>query len=115
MNYIDKTYARPDEVDIAGYFTAERLSGDPEVYTEFKDGVLTYYYDNRRSKRTGITEPYNPDDDVAAIRFREYREQITKAVIHESMKDAHLTSTYRMFFGGLEEYYGEQRSYPCRL
>ena len=112
VNKIDKTYARPDEVGVPGYFTAEKISGDPEVYTEYKDGVLTYYYDNKRTTRKGITEPYNPTDDPGAIRFREYHDQIAKAKIDASMQDAHLISTFRMFFGGLAEYYGEERSYP---
>ncbi len=100
-NNIDKSYARPDEAGAPGYFTPEKTLGDPEVYTAYKDGVLTYYFDNRRSKRSGITEPYDPVKNVATVRFREYHDQITKVKIDASMQDAGLTSTCRMFFGGL--------------
>ncbi len=98
-NVKDKTYARPDGgTSKPGYFTKE------EVYTEFDaaTGTLTYYYDANRETRTGITELYTPKDHDA-MRFKDYYKKVTKAVIDPSMKDAPLTSTYSMFFGGISQ------------
>ena len=76
---------------------------DPEVYTEFvaETGTLTYYYDNKREKRTGVTELYDPVGNPDAVRFTGYYNKIQKAVIDPSMKDAPLTSTVGMFYGGM--------------
>ena len=47
--HVDAEYARPDGVDGKdGYFTTVTL----EVYTFYKNGVLTYYYDDQRNVRT---------------------------------------------------------------
>ena len=74
------------------------------VYTEFDEatGTLTYYYDANRETRTGITELYTPEDHDA-VRFKGYYKKVTKAVIDPSMKNAHLTSTYSMFDGGVSQ------------
>ena len=74
------------------------------VYTEFDEatGTLTYYYDANRETRTGITELYTPEDHDA-LRFKDYYKKVTKAVIDPSMKNAHLTSTYSMFYGGVSQ------------
>ncbi len=71
-------------------------------YTEFDEatGTLTYYYDDKKASRTGITELYTPEDHDA-VRFTGYYKKVLKAVIDPSMKNAHLTSTYSMFFGGV--------------
>ena len=73
-----------------------------QVYTEFVEatGTLTYYYDTKMSSRSGITEVYDPPlyNQVIAP-FTNYNEKVNKAVIDLSMKDAPLTSTYRMFWG----------------
>ena len=76
---------------------------DDEVYTEFDEstGTLTYYYDDKRSERTGMTELYDPVNDPDAVRFVEYSNKVLKAVIDPSMKSAPLTSMYSMFFGGM--------------
>ena len=83
-----------------------QIEGDEilEVYTEFDEatGTLTYYYDANRETRTGITELYTPEDHDA-LRFTGYYKKVTKAVIDPSMKDAPLTSTYSMFFGGVSQ------------
>ena len=74
-----------------------------EVYTEFDEstGTLTYYYDGRRSTRTGKTEAYIPiGGNYDETRFNDYNEKVTKAVIDPSMKKAPLTSTRNMFYGG---------------
>ena len=72
------------------------------VYTEFDEstGTLTYYYDDKRSERTGVTELYDPENNPDAVRFADYYYYVTKAVIDPSMKDAPLISMRKMFYGG---------------
>ena len=74
-----------------------------EVYTEFVEetGTLTYYYDMNRLERTGVTEHYDPINDVNlnVFHFNSYATKVKKAVIDPSMKDASLTSMEMMFFG----------------
>ncbi len=96
----DKTYARSDGgTDTPGYFTAT-----PHVYTEFDEetGTLTYYYDDQRVMRSGVTEMYDPVNDPYAVRFTSYYDQVKQAVITPSMKDAGLTSMKGMFYGGID-------------
>ena len=96
----DETYARPDGgTSKPGYFTSS--SDKPEVYTHFEPetGVLMYYYDNLRTKRGGTNELYDPD----ANRFKACYNLVTKAVVHSSMKQAPLTSTAGMFWGGTDQ------------
>ena len=98
---IDARYARPDGgTNKPGYFTWNGA----EVYTEFVEatGTLTYYYDDKKASRTGVTEVYDPEDHDA-VRFKGYYKKVTKAVIDPSMKKAHLTSTYSMFHGGISQ------------
>ncbi len=103
-NFTDKTYARPDGGTSApGYFTEKgKIYG--EVYTEFDEstGTLTYYFDTKRDSRSGITEVYDPVNNLTAARFNGYYDKIVKAVIDPSMKDAQLTSMQAMFFGGFD-------------
>ncbi len=96
---IDATYAHPDQAGNPGYFTGT----EPEVYTEFdaSTGTLTYYYNDLRASRTGITEVYDPVNNPYAVRFKDYYDQVKKAVIDESMKDAGLTSMSSMFSDGI--------------
>ena len=96
---IDARYARPDGgTSQPGYFTKYGA----EVYTEFDEatGTLTYYYDDKRDERKGVTEVYNPIKTPDALRFNDYNHKIVKAVIDPSMKNAPLTSTNGMFYGG---------------
>lgn len=76
-----------------------------EVYTEFvaSTGTLTYYYDDQRASRSGETSPYDPVGSTQKNCFSNYSDKIYKAVIDPSMKDAPLTSTAWMFFGGYDE------------
>ena len=71
-------------------------------YTEFDEGTgtLTYYYDNKKSLRSGVTEVYDPVNNPDAVRFTGYYKKVLKAVIDPSMKDAPLTSMRNMFYGG---------------
>ena len=79
--------------------------GCPQVYTEFDEetGTLTYYYDNQRDLRSGVTESYDPfetyDDNV---RFAGYHEKVTTVVIDPSMKNAPLTSLRNLTYGGMD-------------
>ena len=82
--------------------TALYMEGDGLVTTVY-DGVqrtLTYYYDKELQQRPGITEIYDPVGNPDAVRFTGYYDKIVKAVIDPSMKEAPLTSTYGMFYGG---------------
>ena len=93
-SYKDKTYARPDlGTSQPGYFTKDW------VYTEFVEatGTVTYYYDDQMASRTGVTVVYDPVNNPGANRFEGYYAKMTKAVIDPSMKNAPLTSMYRMF------------------
>ena len=99
---IDARYARLDGgTSQPGYFTMKEAP-KPEVYTEFvaETGTLTYYYDDKRAERKGVTEVYNPIKTPDALRFNDYNHKIVKAVIDPSMKNAPLTSTNGMFYGG---------------
>ena len=69
-----------------------------EVYTVFEDGVLKYYYDSRKSSRTGIVEVYDPSS--TNNRFTDYYDQVETAIIDPSMYGANLTSFANMFYGG---------------
>ena len=98
---IDARYARPDGgTSKPGYFTWNGA----EVYTEFDEatGTLTYYYDDKKASRTGVTEVYDPEDHDA-MRFKDYYGKVLKTVIDPSMKNAHLTSMYKMFDGGVSQ------------
>ena len=80
---------------------AASTSWAQQLYTEFVEatGTLTYYYDTKMSSRSGITEVYDPPIGGSLIApFTNYNEKVLKAVIDPSMKDAPLTSTYRMFW-----------------
>ena len=74
-----------------------------EVYTEFVEstGTLTYYFDDKREKRAGVTEPYDPVGNPDVARFTGYFKKVVKAVVDPSMKDAPLTSMRSMFYGGM--------------
>ena len=101
----DKTYARPDGGSKApGYFTQIEAKPKMKLYTEFDEstGTLTYYYDDKRSERTGVTELYDPENNPDAVRFTGYYTNVLKAVIDPSMKNAPLTSFEDMFYGNMD-------------
>ncbi len=89
-------------VDFAPVSLVDEPEDSPEVYTEFDEatGTLTYYYDDKKASRTGVTEVYDPVNNPDAVRFTGYYKKVTKAVIDPSMKDANLTSMRSMFCGG---------------
>ena len=78
---------------------------DPsEVYTEFVEetGTMTYYYDDKRESRTGVTELYDPVNNPDAVRFAGYNKKVTKVAIDSSMRRANLTSFRNMSYGGFD-------------
>ena len=97
------------EIDITNYYEVSAVEtmltiadNNPEVYTEFVEetGTLTYYYDNKKSLRSGVTELYDPFFyDNGDNRFLVYSEKVLRAVIDPSMKNAPLTSMKAMFYG----------------
>ena len=100
-SYTDKSYARLDGGPSApGYFTNK--SKAKKVYTVFDEATqtLTYRYDNSYYLSNPNHELYDPMGSPYAIRFTEYHDQVKKAVIDPSMKDAPLTSMSKMFYGG---------------
>ena len=74
------------------------LGQTKEVYTVYdrSEMTLTYYYDNQRATRIGLTEVYDPE----VLRWNGYSTAVKKVVIDPSMKEAPLTSMRRLFFGG---------------
>lgn len=97
---LDKTYARPDGgTSSPGYFTSS--SDKPVVFTQYGSNTLTYYYGNMAAHSGYNKELYDPTSSEK--RFVSYSENIRKVVIDESMKDALLTSTVGMFWGGTDQ------------
>ena len=99
---VDKTYARTDGgTEAPGYFTKK----EPCVYTVYNEDsqTLTYYYDTYYDAGNPDHELYDPINNPDAVRFNSYYSIVTKAVIDPSMKDAPLTSTRMMFYGGYNE------------
>ena len=94
----DISYARSDGGTARpGYFTGE----GKKVYTAYKDGKLTFYYDDRYQLREDagyIIDDYKPEGDLK--RFVNYHTQVTAAYFDKSMQDAPLTSLRNMFYGG---------------
>ena len=89
-------YGRPDGGDSKpGFFTPAK-----EVYTEYKDHVLTYRYDNLRAARSGVTEKYTP----AVNRFEGYSADVHKIVVAPSMRDTAMISMRNLFSGGSVEF-----------
>ncbi|MBR4814195.1 MAG: BspA family leucine-rich repeat surface protein, partial [Paludibacteraceae bacterium] len=104
---IDATYARPDGgEEEPGYFTIKGgvYPIKRKVYTEFVEetGTMTYYYDELRDSRPGVTELYDPIKYPEAVRFASYYDKVTKVVIDPSMKQAPLTSFRNMSYGGMD-------------
>lgn len=81
--------------------TDEEMPPAPEVYTVYNDWrqVLTYYYDDQRESRSGVTELYDPN----AVRFADYHDKVRTVYIDQSMLDAPLTSMEKMFYGGFSK------------
>ena len=98
-DFVDATYARLDGgLKAPGYFTSK--SKAKKVYTVFDETAqtLTYRYDSKYD----LSNPYHELYDPAgyAVRFKDYHDQVKKAVIDPSMKSAPLKSMRNMFYGG---------------
>ncbi|MBO4720138.1 MAG: BspA family leucine-rich repeat surface protein [Prevotella sp.] len=97
-SHTDLAYAHPDEgTRNPGYFTLPT----PKVYTVYDASTqtLTYYYDNNYDVGNPYHEFYDPVNNPKAVRFNDYAEDVKKAVIDPSMKNAPLTSMENMFYG----------------
>ena len=67
-----------------------------EAYAEYNNGILTFYYDNARSSKSGTTYDLNTGSNEPGW-YTDHRNDIAKAVFHSSFKDARPTSTYKWF------------------
>ena len=74
---------------------AASTSWAQQLYTTFKYGTLNYYYDDQMDSRSGEKEVYDQSKGLSIS----YKSDVLEANITPSMKDAPLTSTYRMFYG----------------
>ena len=70
---------------------------DPEAYTVYENGTLTFYYDKLRSERQGQTYDLNEGDNVPG--WSAQCEGITRAVFDNSFIYARPTTTYAWFKG----------------
>lgn len=92
---VDKTYARLDGgASAPGYFSKKK-----DVYTVYDatTHTLTYYYDENFKQGNQYYELYDPINNPWAQRFEVYHNDVTNAVIDESMANAKFTSLYNMF------------------
>ena len=89
--YVGATYARIDNGPIApGYFSSKSFSG-LMAYAEYDDrrGILTFYFDDQRSTRTGTTYNLNrPGSEPAWLSC-----YVSRVVFHPSFADARPIST----------------------
>ena len=97
---VDIEYAHPDGLNgKPGYFTEQKT----EVYAELDKvtGTMTYYYDDQRFAREGITVRYNPEsyNPENSRPLGNNSESVMKAVIDESMKQAEMTDMSYLFSG----------------
>ena len=61
--------------------------------------TLTFYYDNLRSSRTGVTYDLNTDDNVTDWENDGISVSVTKVVFDPSFAGARPTTTYSWFYG----------------
>ena len=89
-NYVDKTFARVDvpENGKAGY-----LTGMP--YAVYANGILTFYCDGERSKKTGTT--YNLNTGTKETEWYSNRTNVTKVVFDPSFAAARPSTTHGWF------------------
>ena len=93
-NHVDKAYAHIDGgPGNPGYFTVAQAQ--PYCIYNETNKQLTFYYDNLRASRPGITYDLNTWENEPL--WLEKKESITGVVIHPSFHDARPTSTYGWF------------------
>ena len=73
-----------------------------EPYAVYKDGVLTFYYDDKKGTREGTVYELN-DEDHTPEWYNDHRTDITKVVFDDSFAGARPTSTYYWFAVGYNE------------
>ena len=104
-NQEDSRYAHVDGgAGNPGYFTS--TSAMPkEAYASYSDGVLTFYYDNKKKSRKGISiGPFNGTTNINGVNnvtgrdWNDYVSSITKVVFDESFAEFMPTSTAYWFY-----------------
>ncbi|MBR6947938.1 MAG: BspA family leucine-rich repeat surface protein, partial [Muribaculaceae bacterium] len=99
-SHVDKAYAHIDGgTSNPGYFT--RDSNEPEAYACYTPGntTLTFYYDNQRSSRTGLTYDLNTGNNDTGWDTDGTNVNVTKVVFDPSFAGARPTTTYSWFDG----------------
>ncbi len=97
--YVDQfkafTYAHIDGgPSNPGYFSEK-----PFAYAVYNGGTLTFYYDAKRSTRTGTSYDLNEGENAPGWRNDGSYEGVTNVVFHESFAQARPTSTTSWFAG----------------
>ena len=98
MAQVKAKCSEEDESEYSAYVYFTTPKSGAIVYTEFNNGTITYYYDDKMATRSGITEEYIPGE----VHFKDYYNQVYTVVIDESMKNVPITSAENMFYGGYE-------------
>ncbi len=102
-SHIDKGYARIDGTNTPGYFTnmAPALASGTKAYAVYNNNVLTFYYDNKSSSRTGtkyeVKASYTSKNKPGWVNDY-YRRIFTKAVFDSSFASYQPTSTAFWFY-----------------
>ena len=68
-----------------------------EAYAEFNNGVLRFYCDNSRSRRTGTTYDLNEGSNYPEWHNDSVCSQVTGAIFSSSFVDARPTTTFAWF------------------
>ena len=104
-NHVDKAYAHIDGgTSNPGYFTAEGAQPwtEPEAYACYtpSNSTLTFYYDNQRASRTGITYSLNEGDHTTEWYDGGdgIYDEMTAVVFDPSFAGARPTTTYTWFY-----------------
>ena len=95
-NHVDATYAHIDEgTSNPGYFTTP-----PEAYACYtsENTTLTFYYDSKRSSRTGTTYDLNTGETYTGWDTDDTKSKVTQVVFDSSFADARPTTTYDWFY-----------------
>ena len=96
-NPMDKTYAHIDGgPSNPGYFT--RGTEAYACYTS-SNTTLTFYYDNQRSSRTGVTYDLNTGSNYTDWDTDGTKSSVTKVVFHSSFASARPKTTFDWFYG----------------